>query len=145
MASPATTLHTPDGLEYPIQIRKRRVEPGGKVSRGSALCDYSFEYKVMRPRIYDATGVLVLQQPIYETRYGTWESPIEGTFQKWLVRPGDVIPSREHATKNPAATIMYESCLRPSALISAYAEVDTVKRARMTLRSMACARSAAWI
>ena len=97
-SSSPTTLHTPDGLLYPITITRLRVHPDDNITRGLGLCDYSFQFKVQKARSKDENE--------FETRYGTWESPIEGVFGKWLVRPGDVIASKAQALKDPAATIM---------------------------------------
>lgn len=105
MAARAPTgVHTPTYLPYPVRIAKLLVTPDSIISRGSALCNYSFEH------LYPAKPQTVPAGPSppgkKEVRYGTWESPVDGVVQRWQVRPGDIITA-ESATKNPAIMIVY--------------------------------------
>lgn len=104
MASPTpTNLNLPESLPYPIAITSLLVNPGDTVPRGAPLCDYSFEYKL--PATWGPSARDQLRQK--ETRYGRWECPIDGVFDKWLIRKGDTVPSVEAARMHPIAILMY--------------------------------------
>jgi RNA polymerase II subunit A C-terminal domain phosphatase len=76
--SEQTDVTLPSNLPYPIKITKCRVSNGDSIRRGSPLFDYSFKYKPV-------------DQPKVETRYGTWESPLEGTINFWNIETGDEV------------------------------------------------------
>ncbi|PVF99849.1 hypothetical protein CPB86DRAFT_702417 [Serendipita vermifera] len=73
-----TDLTLPKSLPYPVKVVKCIVSPGDKIQRGSPLLDYSFKYKS-------------LDEPELETRYGTWESHVDGVVNFWNVVVGDEI------------------------------------------------------
>ena len=76
--SEQTDLTLPPNLPYPIKVTKCLVANGSNISRGTPLFHYSFKYKS-------------LDQPKVETRYGTWESPLEGTINFWNIDAGDEV------------------------------------------------------
>lgn len=82
MSSP-TSLHLPPTLPFPIKIASLDIHPPSQVSRGTRLLTYSFAYVPPSPN------------SALETRFGTWDSSIEGTLQGWKVKVGDVIPERK--------------------------------------------------
>jgi len=77
--SEQTDLTLPPNLPYPIRITKRLVSSRDIIRRGTPLFHYSFKYKS-------------LDQPDVETRYGTWESPLEGTIDFWNIENGETVP-----------------------------------------------------
>jgi RNA polymerase II subunit A C-terminal domain phosphatase len=86
----ATELYLPQTLPYPIKILSLDVPASSSVDRGSRLLSYSFEYTPP-----DAKR---------ETRYGTWDSTVEGTLDEWKVRKGDTI-SKDRARAKPVVAI----------------------------------------
>jgi RNA polymerase II subunit A-like phosphatase len=103
MAEAHTGVHTPTYLPYPVKIMKLLVTPDTAISRGTALCNYSFEHLLPPERPTKPGGSPPPRKK--ETRYETWESPVDGIVQRWQVRPGDIITT-ESATKNPAIMIL---------------------------------------
>ncbi|KAK2461532.1 hypothetical protein APHAL10511_005995 [Amanita phalloides] len=91
-----TQLHLPPHFPFPLKITSLDISPSQYVARGSRLLSYSFVYL---PNIPGA-------QP--ETRFGTWDSSIEGTLDTWKIKSGDVV-SRRFATDRPVVVIM-EPC-----------------------------------
>jgi RNA polymerase II subunit A-like phosphatase len=73
-----TDLALPKTLPYPIKVVKCLVSSGDNIQRGTHLLDYSFKYKS-------------LDEPEVETRYGTWESHVDGVINFWNVEVGDEI------------------------------------------------------
>jgi RNA polymerase II subunit A-like phosphatase len=73
-----TDLTLPRTLPYPVTVSKRLVSPGDEIKRGTPLLYYSFRHKSR-------------DDPEVETRYGTWESYVEGTVNFWNVETGDVV------------------------------------------------------
>lgn len=71
--SEQTDLTLPSGLQYPVTIRKLLVSAGDTIKRGTELLWYSYKYGP-------------------ETRYGTWDSYVEGTVNLWNVEVGDEVP-----------------------------------------------------
>ncbi|KAF8313855.1 hypothetical protein DL93DRAFT_2058638, partial [Clavulina sp. PMI_390] len=113
MASPTSTnLTLPDNLPFPIRITNLIAKPNEPVSRGSPLCDYSFEYLVPASSSSNSTsdGAAGPSKPKREkeTRYGRWECALDGTFDKWLITKGAVIRDVQHARQQPAAIILEE-------------------------------------
>ncbi|RDB28454.1 RNA polymerase II subunit A C-terminal domain phosphatase [Hypsizygus marmoreus] len=96
MASSPTELYLPQTFPYPIKIVSIDAVATASIQRGTRLLGYSF---VHLPPTPDA-------QP--ETRFGTWDSAIEGTVEKWNVKVGDVI-SRRKAKDKPVVVII-EPC-----------------------------------
>ncbi|KAF8518264.1 hypothetical protein BU17DRAFT_48885 [Hysterangium stoloniferum] len=70
-----------EGLPYPIIISSLDLEPPAEVERSTRLLTYSFKHKS------STTGVV-------ETRFGTWDSPIDCKLESWTVKPGDLISSK---------------------------------------------------
>ena len=99
---PHTSIHIPSYLPYPLTITRLLVQPDTEISRGTAICDYSFEYTFPQERPISPDQPLPPRRK--ETRYGTWECPIEGVLRQWLVRPGQTISQQESA-KNPAVMV----------------------------------------
>ncbi|KAI9068710.1 hypothetical protein FKP32DRAFT_1587477, partial [Trametes sanguinea] len=95
MSSP-TELHLPPFLPYPIKLVSLALRPDSEVQRGSRLLDYSYTYKPPGP---DARP---------ELRFGTWDSPVEGTLTKWNFKQGDTISERR-ARETPAVFVL-EPC-----------------------------------
>lgn len=114
MATPTpANISLPDSLPYPIRITSLIARPDETVTRGTPLCDYSFEYTLPGTASATQDGTSApLNGPKTrkkETRYGRWESPIDGVFHKWLIGRGDTIRSAEQARREPAATLLYAS------------------------------------
>lgn len=95
MSSP-TELYLPPTLPYPIKIVSLDTRAGGSVSRGTRLLSYSFPGKPSNPG-----GRL-------ETRFGTWDSALDGELVAWRIKQGNVI-SLKRATETPAVTVL-EPC-----------------------------------
>ena len=91
-----THLHLPPDLPFPVKVTSLDIPQSLYVARGARLLSYSFVYLVNTPSA----------QP--ETRFGTWDSSIEGTLDSWNVKPGDVI-SRRSAAEKPVVVII-EPC-----------------------------------
>ena len=96
MQSSPTELHLPLHLPFPVKVVSLDFAPAQYVTRGSRLLSYSFVYLANTPGA----------QP--ETRFGTWDSSIEGTLDTWRIKSGDVV-SRKLATDIPAVVIV-EPC-----------------------------------
>ncbi|OCH95692.1 hypothetical protein OBBRIDRAFT_787897 [Obba rivulosa] len=90
MSSP-TDVYLPPILPYPIQVVALAVEPSASVQRGTRLLSYSFAH-VSSP---DAPP---------EVRFGTWDSSIEGTVDRWSLKIGDTVSERR-AREVPAIYI----------------------------------------
>jgi len=73
-----TELSLPPELPYPIIVSSIELGPAAQVARGSRLLTYSYAH-------------VSLASDSSETRFGTWDSPIEGTIHSWKIKPGDVI------------------------------------------------------
>lgn len=107
MASPTpTSLNLPESLPYPIKITSLLINPGDTVARGTPLCDYSYEYKLPAQSTSRSLSGKN-HHPQKETRYGRWECPIDGVFEKWLIRKGDMVSSIEVTRVHPVAILMY--------------------------------------
>ncbi|KAJ6623178.1 hypothetical protein B0H10DRAFT_2011552 [Mycena sp. CBHHK59/15] len=96
MASSATELFLPPSFPYPIKVVSIDASAESAVQRGTRLLSYSF---VHVPALPDA-------QP--ESRFGTWDSAIDGTIQAWKVRPGEVISQRK--AKDRPVVLVLEEC-----------------------------------
>jgi RNA polymerase II subunit A C-terminal domain phosphatase len=93
MTSP-TELYLPPNFPYPIKIVSLDAKPSHSIERGTRLLSYSFVYT---PRS---------AKP--ETRFGTWDSAVEGEINIWKVKPGEVISERR-ARENPVVLVI-EPC-----------------------------------
>lgn len=114
MAAPTpANISLPDSLPYPIRITSLIARADETVTRGTPLCDYSFEYTLPASASATQEGTSPTSNKPKtrqkETRYGRWESPIDGVFHKWLIHRGDTIRSVEQARREPAATLLYAS------------------------------------
>ena len=91
-----TELYLPASLPYPIKILSLDAKPNTPVQRSTRLLSYSYVYL---PNIPNA-------QP--ETRFGTWDSAIEGKLSEWKMKAGDVV-SKKKAKERPAVVVV-EPC-----------------------------------
>ncbi|KAL0575242.1 CTD phosphatase Fcp1 [Marasmius crinis-equi] len=91
-----TELFLPQSFPYPIKVTSIDANVADSVERGTRLLSYSFTHLSRVPG----------SKP--ETRFGTWDCAIEGTVQKWNVKPGDTI-SQRHA-KDTAVVVVLEPC-----------------------------------
>ncbi|KIK70552.1 hypothetical protein GYMLUDRAFT_253918 [Collybiopsis luxurians FD-317 M1] len=91
-----TEVYLPPSFPYPIKISSIDVAASSIIERGTRLLSYSFVYLAHAPG----------SQP--ETRFGTWDSAIDGTLKSWNLKVGDVI-SQKKAKDKPAAVVV-EPC-----------------------------------
>lgn len=91
-----TELFLPTAFPYPIKITSLDAKQSSDVVRGTRLLSYSFVYLPPFPNA----------QP--ETRFGTWDSAIEGKLSAWKVNVGDVI-SQKKARDRPVVVVI-EPC-----------------------------------
>ncbi|KAG6811157.1 hypothetical protein H0H92_008743 [Tricholoma furcatifolium] len=96
MASSPTELFLPPTFPYPIKIISVDASVASSIERGTRLLGYSFVHVSTAPD----------SKP--ETRFGTWDSAIEGTLEKWNVKVGDVI-SQRRAKEHPVVVVI-EPC-----------------------------------
>ena len=96
MDSSPTELYLPQSLSYPIKVVSLDAAPQSDIQRGTRLLSYSFIYLPPTPDT----------KP--QTRFGTWDSAIEGTLKSWKITPGDVI-SEKKARTTPAV-VLIEPC-----------------------------------
>lgn len=99
MSSP-TDLFLPPTLPYPIRISKHEVIPPHQVKRGTRLLSYSFKH------ILPTTTPS--QPPKSELRFGTWDSSVEGSVEKWNFNVGDLISDRR--AREVPAILITEPC-----------------------------------
>lgn len=93
--SETTDLHLPAHLPYPIKVVAHAVQPNASIERGTRLLSYSFKH-------------VSKDNNESETRFGTWDSSIEGTVDKWLFKVGDTV-SQRRAAEIPAIKVL-EPC-----------------------------------
>ncbi|PSK46476.1 RNA polymerase II subunit A C-terminal domain phosphatase [Elsinoe australis] len=79
-------LITPNSLHYPITVTRLRFQQDEEVTQGAALFDYRYETTVIEGTEEDKEGV-----PVKKTLYSTYETDIEGTVGKWLIKTGTTI------------------------------------------------------
>lgn len=79
-------LITPNSLHYPITVTRLRCQQDEEVTQGAALFDYRYETTVIEGTEEDKEGV-----PVKKTLYSTYETDIEGTVGKWLIKTGTTI------------------------------------------------------
>ena len=94
MSTDETELFLPAAFTYPIQIVS--VDATSDIQRGTRLLTYSY---VHTPRTAGS-------QP--ETRFGTWDSSLDGSIKKWNVKKGDFITQRK--AKDRPVAIVIEPC-----------------------------------
>lgn len=95
MSSP-TEIFLPGNLPYPITILSLDSPLSSTIQRGTRLLSYSFVH------LSTEAGT----EP--ETRYGTWDSSIEGELQSWSLKPSQVVVAKK-AHERPAL-IVIEPC-----------------------------------
>ncbi|KAK7058573.1 CTD phosphatase Fcp1 [Paramarasmius palmivorus] len=96
MESSPTDLYLPQSFPYPIKVVSIDAKESENVERGTRLLSYTFIYTSRVPG----------SKP--ETRFGTWDCAVEGSLQKWNIKPGDTI-SQRHAKEKPVAVVI-EPC-----------------------------------
>ena len=96
MDSSPTKLFLPESLSYPVRIVSLDADVGN-VTRGDRLLTYSFAYLPANPS----------PDALPETRFGTWDCPVDGELTAWNVKPGEVI-SRPKARDRPAVLVTEE-------------------------------------
>ncbi|QSZ28655.1 hypothetical protein DSL72_003154 [Monilinia vaccinii-corymbosi] len=79
------SLNLGPNLKYPITITKFLKKHGDAISKQDSLLEYKFKWKQM---VGDPFGE---QWEEEQTSYGEWDSPSEGTIEKWLVKVGMTI------------------------------------------------------
>ncbi|KDR85564.1 hypothetical protein GALMADRAFT_234505 [Galerina marginata CBS 339.88] len=94
--SSPTELYLPQSLSYPIKVLSLDAKPHTSVQRGTRLLSYSFVYLPQGP------------DPKPETRFGTWDSAIEGSLSAWKIKQGDVV-SQKKARDRPVVVVL-EPC-----------------------------------
>ncbi|GJE86193.1 RNA polymerase II subunit A C-terminal domain phosphatase [Phanerochaete sordida] len=92
--SDPTELYLPPHLPYPIKVVAHEVHPAHTVQRGTRLLSYSFTHHSTEAG--------------KETRFGTWDSSIEGTVDSWAFKPGDTVSQRR--AREQAAIKILEPC-----------------------------------
>ena len=85
-----TELTLPPELPYPLVVSSIELGPAAHVARGARLLTYSY-----------------LAGDSAETRFGTWDSPIEGTIDKWNIKPGDTV---ERSRAREPVILVSEPC-----------------------------------
>ncbi|KAF7307500.1 RNA polymerase II subunit A C-terminal domain phosphatase [Mycena indigotica] len=88
-----TDLFLPPSFPFPIKVIS--IDANSQIKRGTRLLTYSF---VHVPAQRNA-------QP--ESRFGTWDSAIEGNIVNWTVTVGDVISARK-AREQPVVLVLEE-------------------------------------
>lgn len=96
MESDPTEAYLPQYFPYPIKVVSLDVAAGGHIERGTRLLSYSF---LTKSKVPDSKP---------ETRFGTWDSSIEGTVDTWNIKVGDVV-SLSQARQRPVVVII-EPC-----------------------------------
>ncbi|TGO39176.1 hypothetical protein BHYA_0059g00410 [Botrytis hyacinthi] len=81
------TLTLGPNLRYPITITKLYKKHGDQISKRDSLLEYKYHWKLM---VGDPLGE---QWEEEQTSYGAWDSPSDGTIEKWLVKEGMTIES----------------------------------------------------
>lgn len=93
--STSTELYLPPELPYPIKIAAHAVRISDNVDRGTRLLSYSYVHTSPAE-----------SEP--ETRFGTWDSTIEGTVDRWGFRQGETVSARK--ARDAAAIYIIEPC-----------------------------------
>lgn len=83
MEIPATPLHLPPTLPYPITITRISSPADTSVSRGSKLLEYSFrQSSPAEPSTSDHKSLML---------FGSWDCSLEGTVESWNVKVGQTL------------------------------------------------------
>ena len=93
----ATELFLPPTFPYPIKVVSLDLSSHSTVNRGTRLLTYSF--------LHIPTGTSRARP---ESRFGTWDSAVEGIVDRWMIKPGDIIS--EHQARDSAAILVTEPC-----------------------------------
>src|SRR6266542_2251193 len=91
-----TELFRPSTFSYPIKVISLDAPQKSPIVRGTRLHSYSFVYLPNSPGA----------RP--ETRFGTWDSAIEGTLSSWKIKVGDVVSQRK--AKDKPVAVVIEPC-----------------------------------
>lgn len=91
-----TELYLPLSFPFPIKVVSIDAKPGADIQRGQRLLSYSFVH------LAPTAGA----QP--ETRFGTWDSTVEGEIATWNIKSGDVISARK--AKDKPVVLVNEPC-----------------------------------
>jgi RNA polymerase II subunit A C-terminal domain phosphatase len=78
----ATELYLPASLPYPITVTSLDARSPASISRGTRLLSYSFTVGVPP-----------------ETRFGTWDSTVDGTVDLWRLKVGEVVTAQRAKQK----------------------------------------------
>lgn len=79
-------LVTPRNLHYPITVTKLRCKTQDEVAHNGALFDYQYKSKVIEGSDDNKEGKVVER-----TYPSTFESYVEGSLTKWLIKENDKI------------------------------------------------------
>lgn len=91
-----TELYLPLTFPFPIKVISIDAKPASNIQRGQRLLSYSFVH----------LAPTVGAQP--ETRFGTWDSTVEGEIAAWNIKAGDVISARK--AKDKPVVLVNEPC-----------------------------------
>ena len=91
-----TDLFLPSTFPYPIKITSLDAKQSADVVRGTRLLSYSFVYLPSSPNA------------LPETRFGTWDSAIEGKLSAWKLNVGDVISKKK--ARDSSVVVVLEPC-----------------------------------
>ncbi|KAF7436339.1 Carboxy-terminal domain (CTD) phosphatase [Pleurotus ostreatus] len=91
-----TELYLPLTFPFPIKVISIDAKPASNIQRGQRLLSYSFVH------LAPTAGA----QP--ETRFGTWDSTVEGEIAAWNTKAGDVISARK--AKDKPVVLVNEPC-----------------------------------
>ncbi|KAL4266263.1 RNA polymerase II subunit A C-terminal domain phosphatase [Pleurotus pulmonarius] len=91
-----TELYLPLTFPFPIKVVSIDAKPAINIQRGQRLLSYSFVH------LAPTAGA----QP--ETRFGTWDSTVEGEIATWNIKAGDVISARK--AKDKPVVLVNEPC-----------------------------------
>jgi RNA polymerase II subunit A C-terminal domain phosphatase len=92
----STELYLPPTFPYPIKVVSLDVDPQSTITRGTRLLSYSFVH------------ISTTRKGQAESRFGTWDSAVEGTVDVWKIKPGDVIS--EQRAREKAVILVTEPC-----------------------------------
>jgi RNA polymerase II subunit A-like phosphatase len=92
----SSEFHLPLNLPFPIKIVSLDARPPRSVLRGTRLFSYSFVHTLPTPNAPP------------ETRYGTWDSPVDGTLDAWRVKAGENITAQR--AKDKPVVVITEPC-----------------------------------
>ncbi|KAH7102429.1 hypothetical protein BKA62DRAFT_699563 [Auriculariales sp. MPI-PUGE-AT-0066] len=94
----SSELYLPRQLPFPITIIEVHARVGDEVTRGTKLLTYSFrkQVKLDQPLESEQVGSSTNADAMLgeETRFSSWEAPIDGQIERWNVRPKDVLDAR---------------------------------------------------